>query len=86
MCFSLQRDFGKINIYIYFSGLASCSWQDRYVLVRNKADMSCWRDTDQIMLPPHFKYRKIFENWVFERGWVIKIKNNSKVVYAPYYK
>ena len=52
-------------------------------VVRDSVGVSLRGDTDAILLPPHMKYRKIYESWIWSRGWKIKWTGRCKTHYAP---
>ena len=52
-------------------------------IIRAKVGLACRGDTDEVKLAPHFKYRKIYESWVLERGWVTKLESRDIGNYSP---
>lgn len=52
-------------------------------IVRAEVGLACRGDTDAVKLAPHFKYRKIYESWVLERGWVTKLQSRDIGNYSP---
>ena len=52
-------------------------------MLQGKVQVRLRGDTDVVLLPPHMKYRKIYESFVFSQGRKMKWASRASGHYSP---